>query len=59
MTATNDFVSSKVSSPSGRRTAQAVHYATAEKVIQAPHMTVVHSQPEDTALIDVVFENGD
>ena len=31
MAATNDLVSSKVSSPSGRRTAQAVRYATAEK----------------------------
>ena len=54
MAATNDFVSSKVSSPSGRRTAQAVRYATADKVIQALHMTVVCSQPEDTASVDVV-----
>ena len=50
MAATNYLVSSKVSSPSGRRTAQAVRYATAEKLqkeadfkpwLQALHMTVV------------------
>ena len=37
MAATNDFVSIKVSSPNGRRTAQAVRYATAEKVIGTTH----------------------
>ena len=55
MATTNDFVSSKVSSPSGRRTAQAVRYATAEKVIGTTRLLCVPSRAGSNYVIVIDY----